>query len=119
MTVVLMRPFLRNGKRFLMSHPAETHLSKGLKIFSNIWLGYHKTAGKRFYDIICKMIKTKLQSRKSKKYFDPFLGSVGEVNGKKDGRGWRTIVDFTKIRKNGVPIDKAISALEELSKKKT
>ncbi|KKW09395.1 MAG: hypothetical protein UY44_C0002G0035 [Candidatus Kaiserbacteria bacterium GW2011_GWA2_49_19] len=29
-----------------------------------------------------------------------------------DGPGWKTLVDFTKIKKGGVPIDDVIASLE-------
>ncbi|MEK9154296.1 MAG: hypothetical protein AAB798_02385 [Patescibacteria group bacterium] len=29
-----------------------------------------------------------------------------------DGPGWKTLIDFTKIKKGGVPIDEVIASLE-------
>lgn len=31
-----------------------------------------------------------------------------------DGPGWKTLIDFTKIKKGGVPIDEVIASLERI-----
>jgi len=31
-----------------------------------------------------------------------------------DGPGWKTVIDFTKIKKGGVPIDEVIASLERI-----
>lgn len=31
-----------------------------------------------------------------------------------DGPGWKTVIDFTKIKKGGVPADEVIASLERL-----
>ena len=31
-----------------------------------------------------------------------------------DGPGWKTLIDFTKIKKGGVPIDEVIASLERV-----
>jgi len=31
-----------------------------------------------------------------------------------DGRGWKTLVDFTKIKKGGIPIDDVIASIERV-----
>lgn len=31
-----------------------------------------------------------------------------------DGPGWKTVIDFTKIKKGGVPIDEVIASLERV-----
>ena len=37
-----------------------------------------------------------------------------EIDLKDDGPGWKTIVDFTKIRKGGVPAEEVISTLQKM-----
>ncbi len=37
-----------------------------------------------------------------------------EIDLKDDGPGWRTVIDFTKIRKGGVPGEEVIKALDKL-----
>lgn len=42
---------------------------------------------------------------------------IDEVDEVEDAKGWKAIVDFTKIRKGGVPIDKVIDSLGKLIRK--
>ncbi len=40
---------------------------------------------------------------------------IEEVDPVEDAKGWKTVVDFTKINKKGVPVEDVLKALQRLN----
>ena len=56
--------------------------------------------------------KSFLVMKRSKPVFQ--INPIKEISLAEDGKGWRTVVDFTKIRKSGVPLEEAMKALRNV-----
>ena len=59
--------------------------------------------------------KSFLVMKRSRPVFQ--MNPIKEMDLSEDGKGWKTVVDFTKIRKGGVPIEEAMKALQALRKR--
>ena len=56
--------------------------------------------------------KSFLVMKRSRPVFQ--INPIKEISLADDGPGWKTVVDFTKIRKGGVPIDDVLQALRSM-----
>ncbi len=56
--------------------------------------------------------KSFLVMKRSRPVFQ--INPVEEISLAEDGKGWKTVVDFTKIRKGGVPAEEVLEALDKL-----
>jgi hypothetical protein len=57
------------------------------------------------------------QSKPMFRISSPVIPDVPEIDlDEADGKGWKTIIDFTKIRKGGVPIEQVAEATSALRK---
>lgn len=75
----------------------------GLKEFRNNVDSYTRAVKKGQFFIVVK---------RSKPIFT--IGPVEEVDERKDEKGWKTIIDFTKIRKGGVDAREVLNALTKI-----
>ncbi len=53
-----------------------------------------------------------LVMKRSKPVFQ--ISPIKEISLADDGSGWKTVIDFTKIKKGGVPVEEVLKALREI-----
>lgn len=57
------------------------------------------------------------QSKPMFRISSPVILEIPEVDlDEVDGKGWETVIDFTKIRKGGVPVEEVVKSIENLKK---
>jgi hypothetical protein len=57
------------------------------------------------------------QSKPMFRISSPVIPDVREIDlDEEDGKGWKTVIDFTKIRKGGVPVEEVVKSIENLKK---
>lgn len=57
------------------------------------------------------------QSKPLFRISSPVFPEIPEVDlDEADGKEWKTVIDFTKIRKGGVPVEEVVKAIENLNK---